>query len=122
MSLYTTPFRRFTLRLDGFASVHAGADSGEVVTHPLRFAGRELTVNCSTSAGGGVRVEIQDAAGKPLPRFAAEDCQEIIGDAVERKVRWKGSSDVGSLAGQPVRLRFLMKDADLYSLRFADGD
>lgn len=25
-----------------------------------------------------------------------------------------------SMAGQPVRLRFVMKDADLYSLRFRD--
>jgi len=122
MSIYTTPFRRFTLRLDGFASVHADADAGEVVTHPLRFAGKELAVNYSTSAGGGVRVEIQDAAGKPLSGFAAGDCPEIIGDEIDRKVRWKGGSDVSSLAGQPVRLRFLMKDADLYSLRFTNGD
>ena len=26
--------------------------------------------------------------------------------------------DVSRLAGQPVRLRFVMKDADLYSIRF----
>jgi hypothetical protein len=122
MSIYTTPFRRFTLRLDGFASVHAGADPGELITRPLRFAGKELVVNYSTSAGGSVRVEIQDAAGMPIPGYVLDDCPEIIGDEIERKVRWKGGSDVGSLAGRPVRLRFLMRDADLYSLRFTDGD
>jgi hypothetical protein len=45
MSIYATPFRRFVLRTDGFASVHAGADLGQMVTRPLRFWGRELSVN-----------------------------------------------------------------------------
>lgn len=58
MSIYATPFRRFTLRTDGFASVHAGADTGEMLTHPLRFSGRELVVNFATSAGGSLAVEI----------------------------------------------------------------
>jgi hypothetical protein len=35
-----------------------------------------------------------------------------------RVVAWKAGSDVGKLAQQPIRLRFVMKDADLYSLRF----
>ena len=30
--------------------------------------------------------------------------------------------DVGQLAGQPVRLRFVMRDADLYSIRFTETD
>ena len=40
-------------------------------------------------------------------------------DEIERAVTWRGNSDVGALAGRPVRLRFVMKDADLYSIRFA---
>lgn len=121
MSLYTTPFRRFTLRLDGFASVHAGADSGEFITHPLRFAGQSLVINVSTSGGGSVRVAIQDAAGKPLPGFSAADCQEFVGDEIARTVRWKGGADVSALAGQPIRLRFILREADLFSLQFTSG-
>lgn len=120
MSIYTTPFRRFTLRTDGFASVHAGADGGEMVTHPLRFNGRELVINFSTSAGGNVRVEIQDADGKPLPGLTLADCQSLVGDSIEQKVSWTRGSDVSSLAGQTVRLRFVMQEADLFSLRFAE--
>jgi len=30
-----------------------------------------------------------------------------------------GSANVGQRAGKPVRLRFVLKNADLYSLRFA---
>ena len=33
-------------------------------------------------------------------------------------VPWEGRSDVSKLAGRPVRLRFVMKDADLFSIRF----
>lgn len=118
MSIYTTPFRRFVLRTDGFASVHAGADPGEMLTHPLRFEGKHLVINYATSAGGSVQVEIQDTNGTPLPGHAAADCAPITGDAIEHTVAWKGGSDVSSIAGKPVRLRFVMQEADLYSLRF----
>ena len=40
------------------------------------------------------------------------------GDEIERVVHWQSGSDVRKLAGLPVRLRFIMRDADLYSLRF----
>jgi hypothetical protein len=63
-------------------------------------------------------VEIQDEPGNPLPGFSGEDTPEMIGDEIARIVRWKEGSDVSQLAGSTVRLRFLMKDADLYSFRF----
>lgn len=109
---------RQVLRVDGFASVNAPYTGGEMVTKPLRFSGKELVINYATSAAGSVWVELQDAAGKALPGFTREDCDEIIGDEIERKVTWKGQSDLSALAGQPVRIRFVMKDADLYSIRF----
>jgi hypothetical protein len=118
MSLYLTPGRRFTLRTDGFASLHAGAEWGEALTRPLRFSGKELVLNCSTAAGGAIQVEVQDAAGQPIPGFALADCPEIVCDAIERVVTWKGGGDVRRLAGTPVRLRFRMQEADVYSLRF----
>jgi hypothetical protein len=111
--------RRYTLRPDGFASVHAGYAGGEMRTRLLRFGGTRLEVNFATSAAGGVRVEIQDAAGRPLPGYALSDCVELIGDRVDHAVNWKSGADVARLAAQPVRLRFALKDADLYALRFA---
>ncbi len=109
---------RATVRTDGFVSVNAGYGGGEFVTKPLTFAGKELVINYSTSAPGEVRVEIQDASGQAVPGFALDDCPPIYGDRIERVVKWKGGSDVSSLAGKPVRLRVKMKDADVYSLRF----
>ena len=63
-------------------------------------------------------MEIQDVKGNPLPGFSISDCPEIIGDEIERTVAWKGGKDLGQIVGTPIRLRFVMKDADLYSLRF----
>jgi hypothetical protein len=108
--------RRFTFRTDGFVSVHAPAKA-ELLTKPLRFTGKSLELNCRTAASGGIRVEIQDAAGKPFPKFSLADCQPITGDDIARVVKWKSGANVRSLAGKPVRLRFAMEDADLFSMR-----
>ena len=110
--------RRFTVRIDGFVSVRANGRGGQMLTRPLTFKGNALHINYSTSAAGSVRVEIQDAAGKPIPGFTLNDCPEIFGDEIDHTVAWKQGSDVGKLAGQTVRLRFVLKDADLYSIRF----
>lgn len=110
--------RRYAIRLDGFVSVQAPFRGGEVVTKPVVFEGDELQINYSTSAAGSVRVELQDESGKPLPGFALDDCIESIGDRVQHTVRWKNGGDVGRTAGQPVRLRFVLMDADLYSFQF----
>jgi hypothetical protein len=109
---------RYTLRTDGFSSVNAPYRGGEWVTRPLSFTGKRLVLNFSTGATGSLRVEIQDAEGKPLPGYGLADSTELIGDSTERTATWKSDADVGALAGQTVRLRFVMKDADLYSLQF----
>jgi len=114
----TAHVARYALRLDGFASIHAGYGGGELITKPFRFTGRALEINYSTSAAGGIRVEIQDANGAPLSGFTLADAREIIGDQTARIVSWTGGSDVGRPASRPVRLRIALKDADLYSVRF----
>ena len=114
--------RRYTLRIDGFVSVTAPLSGGEVVTKPLTFNGSQLEINFSTSATGSIRVELQDAAGTPIPGFTLADCNLQFGAQLDRIVSWKAGPDVRRLAGQPVRLRFVMKDADLYALQFTDGD
>ena len=110
--------RRYTIRLDGFVSIHAGTRGGEIITKPLVFRGSKLTMNFATSAIGGVRVAIEDAGGGALEGYALKDCHEHFGDEVNRTVSWKSGSNVASLSGKPVRLRISLKDADLFSFRF----
>ena len=110
--------RRYIIRLDGFVSLHAPLAGGELITKPVTFTGQQLSVNYSTSAAGGLYVELQDLAGQPLAGFSREDCLEHYGDSTEQVIRWKSGTDVSTLAGKPIRIRFILKDGDLYSYRF----
>ena len=98
--------------------MRAGYGGGELITHPLIFEGRRLELNYSTSAAGSIRVEVQDAAGAPIPGLRLEDGRELIGDEISRICEWKSGADLGAEAGRPVRLRVVLKDADLYAYRF----
>lgn len=127
LSLYATEsywhgkgsaLRRYTLRLDGFVSINAPMKGGELVTKPIRFAGDRLEMNLATSAAGSIRVEIQDADGNPIPGYELANCQEQFGDTLDLTVKWNKGNSLGDLAGQAVRLRFEIKDADLYSFQF----
>ena len=104
---------RYTLRLDGFVSRSAPYAGGEVVTQPLCFAGDALHINFATSAAGSLRVVIEDEAGSALPGF---DSGELFGDAADRAVHFDGN--LAALARQLVRLRFILRDADLYAFQF----
>jgi hypothetical protein len=110
--------RRYTLRLDGFMSVQAPLSGGELHTKLLQFSGSQLSINVSTSAAGGVLAELQDVHGKPLPGYSLADCPEIYGDKTDHVVTWTSGADLSQLAGRPVRLRFLLKDADLFAFKF----
>lgn len=116
MSIYAND-RRYTLRTDGFVAVTARG-RGQLRTHPVKFAGAQLVLNYATSAAGSVRVEITDRSGRPVPGHGLRDCDPLVGDQIEGTVTWKGSADLSRLVGRSVRLRFVLEDADLFSLNF----
>ncbi len=108
--------RRFTFRLDGFVSVNAPASGGEVLTRTLILTGSRLQLNYATSAAGSVKVEATDPAGNPIRGLTLKDCEEMYGDEVEADVKWK-TADIRALRSREVRLRFVLRDADLYAFR-----
>jgi len=108
---------RLTLRLDGFASLSAGYSGGVMITKPLMFSGERLTLNYATSAAGHIRVDLQDQSGKAIVGHTLQDCSFIVGDEIEHTVTWNGNADISHLSGQPVRFRFELKDADIYSFQ-----
>jgi len=107
--------RRFVFRTDGFVSVRAGAAGGTLLTKPLTFTGAKLSVNLAGK--GPTRVELQDAGGQALPGFTLADCAPITGDFIEHTVSWRGGS-LAAHAGKAVRLKFELKDADVFALQF----
>ncbi len=110
--------RRFTYRVDGFVSISAPGEGGELLTNPLRFDGGRLVLNFVTRPRGSVRVEVQDADGKPLDGLTLVDCRDLSGDEVAGAVTWRAPDALRRVAGAPVRLRFVLRDADVFSFRF----
>jgi len=81
--------RRYTWRLDGFTSINAGFQEGELITKPIIFSGRILVLNLSTSAMGWIRVEIQDPSSKmAYPGYELQNCYETFGDSIAQMVAW----------------------------------
>ena len=98
-----------------------GAADTELPLGGIEWGDVQLLVNYSTSAAGSLRCEIQDADGQPIPGFSMTEADLIIGDDIERPVSWNGKTDLKLLVGKPVRLRFEIKDADLYAIRFGQA-
>lgn len=114
--------RRGTLRTDGFVSLHAGEEVGEILTRPLLVEGRNLEINYATSATGSIRFEICDIRGQALPGFSLAESDTLYGNELLHHVRWRsGVTTLPELAGKSIRLRIRLQDADLYSFRFTDA-
>jgi hypothetical protein len=114
----TAHLHRYSLRIDGFSSIRASYTGGEIITKPFYFTGDTLLVNFSTSAAGYIKVEMLNIYEKKIKGYELENSSELIGNEIEKAVTWNGVSDLGNLMDQPVKVRIVMKDADLYSLRF----
>lgn len=112
--------RRYAFRQDGFVSFKANLNGGELLTKPFIFSGNRLILNYSTSVLGNIKVEIRDKFGNPIAPYLLQNCQELFGDKVDEAVRWKyvGKNIIPMLQGKPIRLRFVMLDAHLYSFQF----
>ena len=105
-------------RLDGFVSADAPLAGGYIITPPIVFSGEEFRLNINVSANGEARAEIQDANGEAVGGYSLDECDRIMWNDVAHTVKWRGKSDVSSLAGQPVRIRIVMRAARLYAFQF----
>lgn len=81
---------------------------------------RAFLLHFATYAAGSIRVELQDEHGNPLTGLSLGDCEELFGSTLDRSVHWKTKADLSALIGQPVRVRFELRDAVLFSFQFRD--
>ena len=70
-------------------------------------------VNFATSAAGRVEVRLLDEAGEPIPGC---NSGPLVGDQIDRPVAFTQSLE--ALAGTPVRLQFVLRDAEVFSVNF----
>jgi hypothetical protein len=103
-----------TLRRDGFASMEAGMDEGILITRSVTFSGKYLFVNIDNPQGE-LRVELLDENENVIKPFSAEGCRVVRADSTRYRVTWNGEKDFASVAGRPVRFRFLLRAGKLYS-------
>ncbi|MDY0098584.1 MAG: hypothetical protein RBR81_05235 [Bacteroidales bacterium] len=114
----TSHLRRYSLRIDGFCSLHAGYESGEMFTQQFRFTGNNLLINFSTSAAGYILFELLDNNGKPIPGYSFNSCLPLTGNEISRQVEWQNNPQLSHLQGESISIHIRMKDADLYSIKF----
>ena len=105
-------------RLDGFVSADVDHKGGWLQTPLLTFRGNRLRLNIDTGAMGTAFVELRDADGQPIRGFTLADSEEIGGNFIDQLVYWKGSVDVGSLAGRPISVYVKLKRAKLFAFQF----
>ena len=100
-----------TLRVDGWVSVEAGSQMGTVTTVPLILKGDQLHINCDAD-NGSIKLELLDIEGHVIDGFCADECRALNGDHVDVVANWRPRK---TLPEGPVRIRFLLENAELYS-------
>lgn len=111
------PKKRITIaraawRRDGLVSMDSADEEGFVETVVVRPIGDRLVVNFD-AAGGELRVAVLDEQSDSLPGYERPDCIATTENSVRHTVRWKGHDRLPK--NRPLRLRFHMKNAKLYS-------
>ena len=100
---------------DRYVSRDAGTDGGTLRTPPVILAGNKMTVNAAVA--DQLRVRLLDEAGRPIPGFDADDCEPIHGDSLTHSAKWKAA--LSALRDRPVKIEFILHDAQLYALDLA---
>jgi hypothetical protein len=103
-----------TWRRDGFVSLHAGSEGGELLTRAFIPTSPELHLNIDASQGEAT-VRVGDFQGQPLKGWKIDQPSNAIrGDQVSAVVRWH-DSDFDQRVGKATTLRITLCNADLYS-------
>jgi len=107
-----------TLELDRFVSLEAKGDEwGTIITKPFKLTGSALQVNVNAEKGR-VRVDVLDAAGRPIPGFSGKDSKVFKAvNELRLEPRWSESPDLARLKGKIVRLKFTLDNAKLYAFK-----
>ncbi len=121
------------MRLNGFVSLGAHrVREGMLATQPLIAAGDTLILNAACGPDGYIKVEIADVRDEVLPGRSRDRCDPFTGDSTAHVVTWDGDSHLPmpspTSAGtvyksrpEHRRLRFIMRDAELYSFQIVSS-
>ena len=108
-----------TMRIDGYVSLDATAREGWIETKPVFSPGAHLFINGRCDEGGYIDVEIVHNTGAAAKGFERDQCERFRGDSVRQLVKWSAGDTVNRITGA-VKLKFYMKNAEIYSFQFSD--
>jgi hypothetical protein len=91
---------------------------GTFHTMPIKTRGRHVRLNCRSPLSGMVKAELVGPDFTTVPGRTFDDCDWIAGDHLDRELTWKGESALPIPDGQPFQLRFQLRCAELFSVRF----
>lgn len=84
----------------------------------LKFQGRTVHLNFRTPVTGFVQVEACGPDENVLPGRSFAECDRLSGDHLDHVVTWKGQADLGHPEAEAVTLRFRMRSAKLFAVKF----
>ncbi|WP_432797446.1 hypothetical protein [Poriferisphaera sp. WC338] len=110
-----------TWRLDGYGfqapavgwKYTSPVFKGALTSKPIevKHVGQQLYMNVRIKdlPGHEVRVELRDAANKPIQGYALADCDPMTVDSVGFPISWKGESSLDRVMGQKVKVHLEVK-------------
>ena len=108
-----------TLRMDGYVSLGANVREGWVETKPVFSTNPHIYINGKCEPNGYIKVEVMDNWNSVWNGYSRDDCRPFAGDDVHHRVSWSGGDTVDEIPGA-LKLRFYLKNAELYGFQFGD--
>ncbi|MFN0196895.1 MAG: hypothetical protein ACKVT0_09115 [Planctomycetaceae bacterium] len=112
-------YSRVVLPLDRLVAVENDFDAiGSITTPPLKFNGKQLSLNAKVREGGSVKVGLIGADGNDIAGHTLETCEPIMGDSLAHTVAWTSGPNLPARKGEALRLRIELRNASLFAMQF----
>ncbi len=106
---------------DRFVAQAAGEAGGYLLTREFVVEGDELRVNSAPTVHRPPRARFAvEVVRLPEQGYGFDDCDAEPRDLLDHHVTWRGRT-LAPLRGQPVQLRFYLRNHGLYALRLAEA-
>jgi len=103
------------LRREGFASLNAGQEVGQITTRPMTFEGKKLFINADIAKDGWVKAAVLTRDSQPVASYTLDDSIALTENTTKGKMLWKSKEQLVPPGDGHLRLVFQLKNAKLYS-------
>jgi hypothetical protein len=111
-----------SLRLDGFCSMRARSTEGWLITRREVFRTPRVLINARTRGEGYVAAELLDRHNRVIKGFSRKESIPFKGDSARWTLSWRTGKFPEERPGIDRKIRFLLRNADLYSYLPEDID